>query len=192
MLYDCCYSTPGCSQSNKENEFPNRPVPVPALEFDIYQDIFGGCPVPSSVGTFIFQPQAESGAYSRAILLHPACSAVLSNLQRQTRRASPKSMRVSMFDDTSYFVTVGLSNTVQLRLLGKYLVMLELLESLLCCLTRHSFFFLVLLLLSCSLSSFLLLSFSECNKDVLTLFNLRVSSLTEPGLYQDASDFWKL
>ena len=64
--------------------------------------------------------------------------------------------------------------------------MLELLESLLCCLTQHFFFFLVLLLL------FLLLPFSECNKDVFTLFNLRVSSLTEPGLYQDASDFWKL
>ena len=44
-----------------------------------------------------------------------------------------------------------------------------------------------LLRLSCSLSSFLLLSFSECNKDMFTLFNLRVSSLTEPGLYQDAS-----
>ena len=70
-----------------------------------------------------------------------------------------------MFDDTSYFVTVGLSNTVQLRLLGKYSVMLELLESLLCCPTRHSFFFLVLLL-SCSPSSFLLLSFFGCNKDV--------------------------
>ena len=43
-----------------------------------------------------------------------------------------------------------------------------------------------LLLLSCfSPSSFLLLSFSECNKDVFTLFNLRVSSLTEPGLYQE-------
>ena len=64
--------------------------------------------------------------------------------------------------------------------------MLELLESLLCSLTRHSFFFLVLLLL------FLLRSFSEGNKDVFTLSNLRVSSLTEPGLYQDASDFWKL
>ena len=58
-------------------------------------------------------------------------------------------------------------------------MILELLESLLCCLTRYSFFFLVLLLL------FLLLSFSEGNKDVFTLFNLRVSSLTEPGLYQD-------
>ena len=59
-----------------------------------------------------------------------------------------------VFDDTSYFVTVGLSNAVQLRWLGKYSVMLELLESLLCCLTRHSFFFRVLLLLSCSPSSF--------------------------------------
>ena len=44
---------------------------------------------------------------------------------------------------------------------------------------------LALLLLSCSPSSFLILSFSERNKDVFTLFNLRVSSLTEPGLYQD-------
>ena len=35
-----------------------------------------------------------------------------------------------MFDETSYFETVGLSNTVQLRLLGNYSVMLELLESL--------------------------------------------------------------
>ena len=91
-----------------------------------------------------------------------------------------------MFDYASYFVTFGLSNTVQLRLLDNYAVMLELLESLLCCLARY--FFLLLfphfsLLLS---SSFL----SGCNKDVL--FNLRVSSLTEPGLYKDASDFWKL
>ena len=45
-----------------------------------------------------------------------------------------------MFDDTSYFVTVGFSNTVQLRLLGNYSVMLELLESLWYCLTRHLFF----------------------------------------------------
>ena len=36
----------------------------------------------------------------------------------------------SLFDYTSYFVTVGLSNTMQLRLLGNYSVMLELLESL--------------------------------------------------------------
>ena len=42
------------------------------------------------------------------------------------------------------------------------------------------------LLLSCS-PSFLLLSFSKCNKDVFTLFNLRVSSLTEPGLHQNGS-----
>ena len=84
-----------------------------------------------------------------------------------------------VFDDTSYFVTVGLSNTVQLRLLGKYSVMLELLESLLCCLTRYSLFFLVFP------SYVLLLSFSEGNKYVFTLFNLRVLSLTEPGLYQE-------
>ena len=57
--------------------------------------------------------------------------------------------------------------------------MLELLESFLCCLALHFFLFLLL-------SSFL----SGCNKDVL--FNLRVSSLTEPGLYKDASDFRKL
>ena len=92
-------------------------------------------------------------------------------------------LQESIFDDTSYFVTVGLSNTVQLRLLGNYSVMLELLESILCCLTRP-FFFLLLF------SSFFLLSFSGRNKDVL--FNLRVSSLTEPGLYKHASVFWKL
>ena len=44
-----------------------------------------------------------------------------------------------VFDYTSYFVTVGLSNTVQLRLLGNYSVMLELLESLSCCPARHFF-----------------------------------------------------
>ena len=82
-----------------------------------------------------------------------------------------------MFDYTSYFVTVGLSNTVQMRLLGNYSVMLELLESLLCCLARYlflllsSFFF---FLLSSSFSSFfslLLLEFcfiSGCNKDVIS------------------------
>ena len=32
---------------------------------------------------------------------------------------SSGSVQYSMFDDTSYFVTVGLFNTVQLRLLGK-------------------------------------------------------------------------
>ena len=48
-----------------------------------------------------------------------------------------------MFDYTSYFVTVGLSNTVQLRLLGNYSVMLELLESLLCCLARYFVFLLL-------------------------------------------------
>ena len=42
-----------------------------------------------------------------------------------------------VLDYTSYFVTVGLFNTrVQLRLLGNYTVMLELLESFLCCLAR--------------------------------------------------------
>ena len=90
-----------------------------------------------------------------------------------------------LFDDTSYFVTVGLSNTVQLRLLGKVFSDVGT--------PRVSF---VLpnsaLLLSCSPSSFLLLPFSEGNKDVYTLFNLRESNLTEPGLYEDASDFWKL
>ena len=49
-----------------------------------------------------------------------------------------------LFDYTSYFVTIGLSNTVQLRLLGNYVVMLELLESLLSCLARH-FFLLIFL-----------------------------------------------
>ena len=98
-----------------------------------------------------------------------------------------KDQREDMFDDTSYFVTVGLSNsTVQLRLLGKVFSDVG---------TPRVSFVLpnsALLLLSCSPSSFLLLSFSEGNKDVFTLFNLRVSSLTEPGLYEDASDFWKL
>ena len=47
-----------------------------------------------------------------------------------------------LFDDTSYFVNVGLSNTVQLRLLGNYSVVFELLESLLCCITWHFFFLL--------------------------------------------------
>ena len=51
--------------------------------------------------------------------------------------------RGKVFDYTSYFLTVGLSNTVQLRLLGKYSVILELLESLLCCLTRRFFFLLL-------------------------------------------------
>ena len=91
-----------------------------------------------------------------------------------------------MFDYTSYFVTVGLSNTVQVRLLGNYSVMLVPLESLLCCLARHFFLLLLSPPFSLLLSSFL----SRCNKDVL--FNLRVSSLTEPGLYKDASDFWKM
>ena len=38
-----------------------------------------------------------------------------------------------VFDYTSYFVTVGLSNGMQLRSLRNYSVMLELLKSLLCC-----------------------------------------------------------
>ena len=46
-----------------------------------------------------------------------------------------------VFDYIPYFVTVGLSNTVQLRLLRKYSGILELLESLLCCLVRHFFIF---------------------------------------------------
>ena len=46
----------------------------------------------------------------------------------------------SVFDYTSYFVTVGLTNKVQLRLLGNYPGMLELLESLLLCyLVGHLF-----------------------------------------------------
>ena len=44
-----------------------------------------------------------------------------------------------VFDYTSYFVTVGLSNTVQLRLLGNYSVILKLVESLLCCLDSGAF-----------------------------------------------------
>ena len=44
-----------------------------------------------------------------------------------------------VFDYTSYFVTVGSSNTVQLRLLGNHSGMLELLKSLLYCLVRHFF-----------------------------------------------------
>ena len=55
----------------------------------------------------------------------------------------PDEVGFTIFDGTSYFVTVGLSNTVQLRLLGNFSVMLELLESLLCCLTRHFFFLLI-------------------------------------------------
>ena len=89
-------------------------------------------------------------------------------------------MHKVVFDDTSYFVTVGLSNTVQLRLLGKVFSDVGT--------PRVSF----VLPNSALLLFFLLPSFSEGNKDVFTLFNLRVSSLTEPGLYQDASDFWKL
>ena len=89
-----------------------------------------------------------------------------------------------MFDYTSYFVTIGLSNTVQLRGklfsdVGSPRVSFVLPSSAL----LSSFFPPVSLLIS---SSFL----SRCNKDVL--FNLRVSSLTETGLYKDASDFWKL
>ena len=75
-------------------------------------------------------------------------------------------------------MTVGLSNTVQLRLLENYSVMLELLESLLCCLGSALLFF--------PPFSFLFLEFcflSACNKDVL--LKLRVSSLTESGLLKD-------
>ena len=82
------------------------------------------------------------------------------------------------------FDTVGLSNTAQLRLLENYSVMLELLESILCWLARHFFlvrfpYFSLLFLEFCFISG--------CNKDVL--FNLRVSSLTEPGLLKDVGDF---
>ena len=79
-----------------------------------------------------------------------------------------------MFDDTSYIVSVGSSNTVQLRLLllGHYPGVLEFLESLLCCLVWD---------ISLLLFFLLFLSFlSRCNKDVF--FNLRVSSLTESDL----------
>ena len=46
---------------------------------------------------------------------------------------------LTMFDYTCYFVTVGLSSAVQLRLLVNCSGMLELLESVLCCLVRHFF-----------------------------------------------------
>ena len=45
-------------------------------------------------------------------------------------------IRTLLFHYTSYFVTVGLSNTVQLRLYGNYSGMLKLLASLLDCLVR--------------------------------------------------------
>ena len=62
--------------------------------------------------------------------------------------------------------------------------MLELLEYILCCLALH----IVLLLFPIFYLLFLEFCFLYgCNKDVL--FNLRVSSLTEPGLLKDASDF---
>ena len=87
-----------------------------------------------------------------------------------------------MFDYTSYFVTVGLSNTVQMRLLGNYSVMLELLESLLCCLARYlflllsSFFF---FLLSSSfffllLSSFFFFFFLFFSSPSRVLFHFRM------------------
>ena len=57
--------------------------------------------------------------------------------------------------------------------------MLKLLEYILRCLVRHYFYFLLFFPL-----------LYRFNKDVL--FNLRVSSLTESGLYKDASDFNKL
>ena len=85
-----------------------------------------------------------------------------------------------VFDYASYLVTVGLSNTVQLRLLGNYSVMFELLESISCCLARHFF---LLLFPPFSLLFLGLYFLSGCNKG--GLFNLRVSSLTEPGLYNE-------
>ena len=48
---------------------------------------------------------------------------------------------IGVFDHTSYFVTVGLSNTVQLRLLGNYSGILKILEPILCCLVRHFLLF---------------------------------------------------
>ena len=50
---------------------------------------------------------------------------------------------IALFHYTSCIVTVGLSNTVQLRLLGNYSGILKLLESTLCCLrvVRHFFLF---------------------------------------------------
>ena len=93
-----------------------------------------------------------------------------------------------VFDYTSYFVTVGLSDSVQLRLLGNYSVMLELLESLLCYLARH-------FLLCSSFSSFFFLFLELCflfsgfKKDVS--FNVRVSSLTESGLYKHNNEVYR-
>ena len=81
-----------------------------------------------------------------------------------------------MFDYTSYFVTIGFSNTVQLRLLGNYSVMLVLLESLLCCLARH--FFLLFFLLFPSL--FLLLSFPHVTK---TCYSISVCQVLRKQAY---------
>ena len=77
-----------------------------------------------------------------------------------------------VFEHTSYFETVCLSNTVQLRLLVNCSGMLELLESLLECLVQHCF----------SLLLFLLCFLSGRNKDVL-LFDLCMSSLMESDIY---------
>ena len=80
-----------------------------------------------------------------------------------------------MIDYTSYFVTVGLSNTVQLRLLGNCSMMLELLESLLCCLARHFF---------------VLLSFPDV---IMTCSSTSVSQALRHQAYtKHASVFWKL
>ena len=49
----------------------------------------------------------------------------------------------SVFDYTFYFVTVGSSNTAQMRLLGNYPGMLERLEFLLCCPWSTLIFFLI-------------------------------------------------
>ena len=68
---------------------------------------------------------------------------VLRVLQRAMNTSKAGPAMYHLFDYTSYFVTVGLSSTVQLRLLGNYSAMLELLESLLCCLARHFFFLLL-------------------------------------------------
>ena len=82
-----------------------------------------------------------------------------------------------MFDDTSYFVTVGLSNTVQLRLWKLFNDVGT---------PRVSFVLPNLaLLLFCSLVIFFFRPFPDVTK---TCFNLRVSSLTEAGLYKHASE----
>ena len=89
-------------------------------------------------------------------------------LRHKFRRPVPRQPADSLFDYVFYLVIVGLSNIIAV-VLGNYPGMLELLESLLCCLVRHhsSFF--------CFLS--------RCNINVL--FNHRGSSFTESDLCKE-------